>query len=225
MSISEQTNDSFNIVGLKHPFKWVIIGPTCCGKTTLIKQILSNSSLDFDHLYINVNDIDKYTYDKLSGKFPKITYGFELKNMDKEMRNLVILEDETFSNIKEKGETIEQYLNQGVNKNISYIITVNCLRYIPKMTRLQFDYISFFRSKYTESEILSLKDILNSPNNTISHIQNMFDELYKSSTCSYSWILVDILNQQITIKKTPIDPELEERKKRISDLFQEMFDK
>ena len=138
----------------KHPARILVCGPTMCGKTTFIKDLILNPQSPYEALYICAYRLEQPAYREIINKFtarglPVITYTTipeEPIEFDPTKKNCLIVDD--LIEEAEKSRYMGHLLRDGSHHDNTTLILVShwcCGSGDARRQRLQMDYICMWR--------------------------------------------------------------------------------
>lgn len=153
-------DDSVNVNDLccKWPFRLSVIGPSACGKTNMVVDMVLNH-IYYDDLYVLAKDLEEPLYMFLEQKMKLVNEllisqgqqekGIHFSNqldmdidaLDKDRQSLIIIDD--FITAKDQ-KLAEDLFIRGRKKNASTIYISQSYFQIPKMIRLNSSYFALF---------------------------------------------------------------------------------
>jgi len=173
--------------------RYIIIGGSGSGKTTVLMNIISQFSKTFNHIYIYTQK-EEQIYTWLDSKLPSsvltIKYGIDnfinFKDEDYYGQSLLIFDD-MVNESKQKQVKIQEMFIRGRKMKITMMYLTQSFFAVPKMIRLQCDNIILI--KITDSRDLKLILSCYSLNISIDNLLNM----YKYACDSFgNFLLIDL---------------------------------
>ncbi len=194
---------------LRQPSLTLIVGTSGKGKTNLLCNLLYDS-LKWTRLYVNAKDLSEDKYVTLLEACQNVTnkkqstdtfYHFTnmpediipVDEMDSKEINLVIFDD--FLTDKKADEKISEFCIRGRKKNCTVIYLAQSYYNIPKIVRLQANYLIFFKIDDSR-EIGNIYQNHNSGLDKKTFV-NVFNEATKEP---YSFLLLDNVTHDENLK-------------------------
>ena len=143
--VDEQAGINKNPLAPQWPFRLLIVGPSACGKTNLVVNLLLKH-LHFDNLFLYSKHLDQAIYKHLQQEVEG-TYSdqqndvFEVDVLNADEQNLIVFDDMiTARNQK----VFTDFFLRGRHKNSSVIYVTQSYYTVPKNLRLNFNYFALF---------------------------------------------------------------------------------
>lgn len=175
------------------PFRLLIVGPSNCGKTNLLLNLLVKH-LNYDNLFLYSRHLDqplyKFLIDDIAPKISQlITHDSDIQNMtpledlSKEERNLYVFDD--FVNEKKQSQIVNVFTN-GRHSNCSCIYLAQTYFPVPRGIRLNTNYFAFF--DIHSQRLLSELQSDHATNIDGNAFRDLFSQAVKEP---YSFFLID----------------------------------
>ena len=148
----------------QHPFRAFVAGPSCCGKTELIQNILQNLNTlvdkQIDRIVLCYNEWqDKYEILKYMERPIEFVQGtVNINDFDNSINNLIILDD-LMSKCKESSDILDLFTIKSHHRNISVFLVTQNIFIKGKWTRdlnLNSSYMIIFRNIRDVTQISTL---------------------------------------------------------------------
>ena len=186
--IGDREYDALLETHMKHPFTGIVAGPTGCGKSSWIKQLLTNLRKiiprpekiywcysEWQHLYETIDDVE--FVDGL----------LNVDSLDKKIRNLVIIDDL----MDEKDESVKKlFTKTSHHRNTSVLyITQNIFEQHrdSRTISLNSQYMVAFKNPRDPSQIKHLAGQMFPANSSY-----MLDAFLKATTKEYGYLFIDL---------------------------------
>lgn len=178
-----------------HPSNILISGPTGCGKTQFVSQIIRNHYIDpFPNHILYLYSEWQQEYDKLTDSVPEIIFqrGFPdklMENLNPKNRNLLILDDQ-MSKIGDTKELADLFTKGSHHRNLTIIYIVQNLFDKSKSMRtasLNSQYLVIFKSPRDKTVIQHLANQM-FPKKT----KFLVDAFQDATEKPYGYLLVDL---------------------------------
>jgi hypothetical protein len=188
-NIAEDQNNDKHYLAPKWPFRLLILGPTGCGKTNLLINLIDNIS--HDKLIIYSRHLDQPLYRAFieKGKHENISMSSDIDNvlnpddLDTEKQNLYIFDD--FMTSKDQNDIIDVFV-RGRHANCSCIYITQCYFPVHKNIRLNCNYFVIFKID-SKRELLELQK-----DHAINIGKDDFLKLYMHAVSEpYSFFVID----------------------------------
>ena len=149
---------------IQHPFRAFVAGPSCCGKTELIQNILQNLNTlvdkQIDRIVLCYNEWqDKYEILKYMERPIEFVQGtVNINDFDNSINNLIILDD-LMSKCKESSDILDLFTIKSHHRNISVFLVTQNIFIKGKWTRdlnLNSSYMIIFRNIRDVTQISTL---------------------------------------------------------------------
>ena len=182
---------------LRHPFGAVVAGPTCCGKTHFVKQLIENGEEVISgapEKIIWCYGMYQPTYDTLRDLHPNIHFEEGLpgdleEKIDPTIRNLVVIDD--LMNEVGNDRRLTNIFTKGCHhKNLSCIFILQNIFHQSKELRnisLNCHYLVLFKSPRDSSQIIHLAKQM-----FPGHVKFMQDAFSDATSKSYGYLLCDL---------------------------------
>lgn len=188
-NIAEDQNNDKHYLAPKWPFRLLILGPTGCGKTNLLINLIDNIS--HDKLIIYSRHLDQPLYRAFieKGKHENISMSSDIDNvlnpddLDTEKQNLYIFDD--FMTSKDQNDIVDVFV-RGRHANCSCIYITQCYFPVHKNIRLNCNYFVIFKID-SKRELLELQK-----DHAINIGKDDFLKLYMHAVSEpYSFFVID----------------------------------
>ena len=199
---------------LKHPFSIMVVGPTSCGKTHFVMELLESSKMKDFNIEWNYNQYQQtYTdFQRAVGKGRvKLSRGLPKYN-DEDLRDLnpvkktVIVIDDLMEEAK-NSKLVSKLFTQGRHRNVSVILIMQNAfpkgKYNTEIARNAM-YMALFKSPADREQISRLGHKM------FEKVNNVFMQIYRNVTNKkYGYVLIDNT------------PEMDADHQIVSDIFTE----
>jgi len=176
-------NPCFDDHKIKVPFRMMIVGNSGSGKTTLVLELLHRMQDTFGNVILCCQNSDEPLYRFLASKLKpeelQIYEGYEnipnMNDLDKDLQHLIIFDDLV---LERKQDKIEEYFIRArkIAKGVSCIYLTQSYYAVPKVIRLQCNYIFLKKISSTRDLNMMMKDFSLGVDREVLH------ELYKHCT-------------------------------------------
>ena len=178
----------------KH-FRWLIIGPTGCGKTTeLFKYLMQGNKLLYDKIYIYARDLGEAKYRHLMNHFSELALMngmspddllvvgdqpediIPVSDLDRSRQNLMIFDD-FIADAKTNATVIREHFIRGRKMNCSYIYLTQSFTPTNKDIRKNCDWLTLYGG-LTMGDVDTVYRNINTQGLSL----HRFRDLYKAAT-------------------------------------------
>jgi hypothetical protein len=195
------------------PFRFLVVAASGSGKTNMVVNLIMEH-LDFDRVYIFAPDLTEPKYVYLIGtlkameqRLHEVNGGDEqivffgdkpedipdVNDLDPDFQNLVIIDDSVIN--KKANEKVSELFIRGRKRNASIIYQTQSFFHVPKLMRLQANYVALF----SVAGAGELREICKHFATQVDY--NEFKKLFKQCTDRpFSFMLLDLKTSKVPMK-------------------------
>ena len=138
--------DQTNLANFPHPFRLILCGTPVCGKTNTIYDVLINKHPVFERIIVYHTDASSKEYQQLD--CDHVEELPEIDEIDENIRNLIIIEDVDYRNIKKNQKSLlDRYFGCfSTHHNTSIILTSQDAMAIPASIRRMSSHVILWKN-------------------------------------------------------------------------------